>query len=208
MRIVLISDTHGLHRRLLKLPKGDVIIHAGDVTNVGRPEQAAEFINWFGSLDYKHKIFIAGNHDFVFQNTADEKVRSLLPEGMAYLNDSIVDIDGFKIWGSPITPTFLNWAFMRGRGDQIRKHWDAIPEGVDMILTHGPAYGILDECADGHVGCEDLLARIREVKPKYHVGGHIHEGYGQADVDGVNYINPSVLNENYSMVNKPILINV
>jgi len=208
MKIVLISDTHGMHNSLGKLPKGDMIIHAGDVTNIGKEYQVMEFLSWFAGLKYKYKIFIAGNHDFYFERTPDEIVRENLPDGVTYLNDSGVEICGLKIWGSPITPTFFAWAFMRNRGASIAKHWGMIPDGSDIVVTHGPVYGIHDECHDEHVGCNELAKRITEVKPRYHIGGHIHEGYGVFEKEGTTYVNPSVLDGDYKMVNKPIVIDV
>lgn len=162
MKIVAISDTHGKHKKL-SLPPADCIIHAGDVTAGGSTDQALEFINWFQGLDYQYKIFIAGNHDRFFERTAD-----IDPGSAYYLNDSGVEIEGIKFWGSPIQPVFNNWAFNKKRGQEIKKHWDLIPDDTDVLITHGPPYGYLDiGPAGNHLGCEELLKRVMHVSPGF-----------------------------------------
>lgn len=170
MKIVFISDTHEQHDRLVNLPEADMIIHGGDITNRGKVQEVEEFIEWFASLNYKYKVFIAGNHDFYFENYAWYEIQERLPEGMYYLCNSGVEIEGIHIWGSPITPTFYNWPFLRDRGAEIMREWEKIPsENLDILITHGPPAKVLDLCANGSiVGCEDLLSKIEEIKPKYH----------------------------------------
>ena len=126
------------------------------------------------------------------------------------MNDSGITIDGIKIWGSPIQPEFFNWAFNRKRGAEIDKHWQLIPDDTDILVTHGPPFGYLDETARmERVGCVDLLKRIDEIKPKVHVFGHIHEGYGTAINDrDTLFINASVLDEHYRLVNEPICFEI
>jgi len=124
-----------------------------------------------------------------------------------YLNDSGVSIDGLKIWGSPIQPWFYDWAFNRQRGADILRHWNQIPEDTDLLITYGPAHGILDlTTSNESVGCSDLLSRIREVNPQVHISGHIHEAYGELEKFGIKFINASVVNANYMMTNEPIEI--
>jgi len=208
MKIVCISDTHGLHDTL-ELPKGDMIIHAGDVSTRGKEDEVIDFLHWYSALDFTYKIFIAGNHDFFFENESLEEINAIIPKNIIYLNDSGIEINGLKIWGSPIQPWFYDWAFNRQRGSQIKKHWDLIPEDVDILITHGPAYGILDLTVRNEpAGCEDLLTKIRAVKPKFHISGHIHEGYGSIKLFGINFINASVLNANYHLTNAPIVIEI
>lgn len=204
MKFVTISDTHGQHSKL-RLPKGDVIIHAGDISARGREAEVLDFLAWFAQLDFEHKIFIPGNHDFYFERMPDEDVRKIIPENVIYLNDSGVAIEGIKIWGSPISPWFYDWAFNRHRGADIRPHWDLIPSDTDILVTHGPVWGILDETTSGlKVGCQDLLDRVRAIQPKYHICGHIHEAYGQVFDGGTTFINASVLNVNYALVNAAV----
>lgn len=203
MKFVAISDTHCRHYSL-KLPKGDAIIHAGDVTYKGEEAEVLDFLKWFSGLNYKFKIFTAGNHDFFFEKAKPAYIQSLIPEGVFYLNDSGVEIEGIKIWGSAITPWFFNWAFNRKRGVSITKHWNLIPNDTDILITHGPPYGILDTVLNGnHVGCVDLIKKVQLIKPKVHISGHIHEAYGRAKRGDTLFINASIMNESYELVNTP-----
>lgn len=205
MKFVAISDTHGQHRNLV-LPKGNVLIHAGDITRRGKEPEVIDFVSWFAAQDFEHKIFIAGNHDFYFERTADDEMEKIIPKDIIYLNDSGVVIEGLHIWGSPITPWFFDWAFNRHRGEAIRRHWDLIPTNTDMLITHGPVMGILDKTIYGvHAGCEDLLKKVEEIKPAVHICGHIHEGYGIVEKGGIKFINASVLDPQYNLVNTPVL---
>jgi Icc-related predicted phosphoesterase len=204
MKIVCISDTHGFHNALT-LPQGDMIIHAGDVTKRGEKSQVIDFLNWYTNLEYKYKIFIAGNHDFFFENASTKEIKELIPSNIIYLNDSGVIIEGMKIWGSPVQPWFHDWAFNLKRGNEIQKHWEKIPDQLDILITHGPAHGILDLTnRNESVGCKDLLKKIKVIKPKIHISGHIHEGYGIVKKYGIDFINASVLNVNYLLTNSPI----
>lgn len=206
MRVVLISDTHNLHEKLV-LPAADVIIHAGDVSGNGTFREVLNFLQWYSELPYANKIFIAGNHDFAFEHKSVPVLD--LPQGITYLEDSMVTVNGVKVYGSPYTPEFYNWAFMKKRGPQIKKVWDAIPQGVDILVTHGPPLMILDENAKGqHQGCEDLLLSVKQVRPKIHVFGHIHEAYGIEEQFGTRFVNASVLDQHYRMVNTPIVVDL
>jgi Icc-related predicted phosphoesterase len=208
MKFLAISDTHGKHFPL-ELPKADCIIHAGDISNTGTLQQVIDFIDWFQYLDYKYKIFIAGNHDFIFEKLTAEHLENLIPENVIYLNDSGVTIEGINIWGSPVSPWFYDWAFNRQRGADIKKHWDLIPANTDILITHGPVFGILDRTTGGqNVGCDDLAMAIKNVKPKVHICGHIHEAFGEIERDGVHYINASILDERYSIKTKGIIFEI
>ncbi len=185
--------------------QGDLIIHAGDISNVGKEAGVIAFLDWFQNLNFKHKIFIAGNHDFYFERATDEEIQNLIPKEIIYLNDSGTEIDGIHIWGSPIQPWFHDWAFNRQRGADIKKHWDLIPQQTDILVTHGPPFGILDATMrQQNVGCDDLLEKVKVVAPKIHAFGHIHEAYGIRELEGVKYINASVLNLQYKMTNPPV----
>lgn len=204
MKFVIISDTHGQHNNLT-LPKGDVLIHAGDISQRGKENEIIDFLNWFSNCDFKYKIFIAGNHDFFFEETLEKDIQKIIPENIIYLCDSGVEVENIKIWGSPITPWFFDWAFNRHRGNQIEYHWQLIPSDIDILITHGPVFGKLDKTSRGeNVGCEDLLHIIESIKPKVHICGHIHEGYGQTTSSKTKFINASVLDEKYALVNPPI----
>jgi Icc-related predicted phosphoesterase len=217
MKILCISDTHNKHKQIpneyLENADGsiDMIIHAGDMTGRGFKNEIMPFLDWYNELNFKHKILIAGNHDFYFEMKGEEKriaeMLALRPN-ITYLNDSGIEIDGIKIWGSPVQPWFYNWAFNRVE-EEIGKHWDLIPLDTDILITHGPVKGYLDLTMNGDVtGCPQLLKKISELKNlKMHVAGHIHEAYGHVKFpDGGLFINASVLNHRYEMQNKPILV--
>ena len=201
----MIADTHSRHRTI-RLPKGDVLIHAGDISYRGEKLEVEDFLTWFRKQDFEHKIFIAGNHDFLLEKAKPKEIDNLILDDIIYLNDSSTLVNGYKIWGSPVTPRFFNWAFNRARGEAIRKHWELIPSDTHLLITHGAPYGILDQVAnEQHVGCKDLLNRVVEIKPLVHVFGHIHESYGSTKNMGIRFINASQTNESYEVVNKPVV---
>ena len=211
-KITFISDTHNKHKHLTSkgmgniLGSGDILVHAGDCTSMGQKHEINEFLKWFSNTDFEHKIFIAGNHDFGFEKETDidQQFKDL---GVTYLFDNDITIDGIKFYGSPWQPEFYNWAFNLPRGEELASKWEKIPDDVDILITHGPAYGILDYAPiGGHVGCEELYRKIVEVKPKIHVCGHIHDGYGQKTMGGIEFLNASVLDDRYEHAHKPIVV--
>jgi Icc-related predicted phosphoesterase len=209
MQIIFISDTHGQHKNLA-LPKLEaektMLIHTGDISKMGKEDEVKSFLEWFGKQDFTYKIFIAGNHDFLFEKNPS-LAESFIPKNVIYLNNSSVEIEGIKIWGSPITPRFYDWAFNCDRGEKIRNYWQQIPNDTDILLTHGPAFGILDQTIHGlQVGCEELIQVIEKIKPKIHAFGHIHEAYGKVNNSDTTFINASVLDIRYRLVNQPFLI--
>lgn len=204
-----ISDTHGLHGEVGHIPECDLLIHCGDCTNDIGQFWLRNFLTWFSECSKAQKVFIAGNHDGAFERwpkQARELVKMIDPS-IVYLEGDSFDFKGFSIFGSPYTPTFYNWYFNRDRGAAIRPYWDAIPEGTDILVTHGPPKGILDYNArdNFHCGCEELMEAVKRVKPKVHAFGHIHSGYGSLQADGTTFINASLLSERYKMANKPIV---
>jgi Icc-related predicted phosphoesterase len=189
MRIVAVSDTHGCHRRVA-VPPGDILVHAGDLTMTGSLQDVAEFNDFLGKLPHPHKIVIAGNHDWCFQRKP-EKARALLTNAV-YLQDEAVTVEGIRFYGSPWQPWFYDWAFNLPRGRALADKWALIPEGTDVLVTHGPPRGFGDRTFDGrHEGCDDLLERVRRIRPKVHIFGHIHEAAGRWDEDGVTFVNAS-----------------
>jgi len=204
MKFIVVSDTHFQHHKL-QLPEGDAIIHAGDLTETGRKEEVLDFLDWFTSLHYPHKIFIAGNHDFFLEKIShSSEEKELIPAGIHYLNDSGVTIGNLSIWGSPVQPQYYNWAFNRKRGSEIQQHWDMIPPKTNILITHGPPFEILDSNSLGeNVGCKNLLSTINVIRPSFHVFGHIHESYGRLTKNGTDFMNACILNEEYRFKNKP-----
>jgi predicted phosphodiesterase len=220
MRITFISDTHGKHDEVTHtLPGGDLLIHAGDISNRGRRTEIQDFIKWFSGIDnYTHKIFIAGNHDFGCQDEPAAVTELLrLNPGCEYLYDDLFlvgketdDYDKMiKVWGSPWQPEFHNWAFNLPRqGQELKAVWDMITPDVDILITHGPPFGHLDYVAYNklNVGCELLRERVDYLKPKIHVFGHIHSGYGYKFDGHTHYFNAAVLDERYQFTQKPLTI--
>jgi Icc-related predicted phosphoesterase len=206
MKLVLIADTHGLHDKV-QMPAGDILVCAGDITNTGTVAQVGAFNEWLKGLPYKHKIIIAGNHDWLFENQPS-MARSMITNAI-YLQDESVEIEGIKFYGSPWQPWFCNWAFNLHRGEPLAAKWNIIPEDTDVLITHGPPYTILDRCMDNEmVGCRDLLERIEIVKPKLHVFGHIHGGYGQEQHGDTLHVNASICDESYDPIHRPVVIEI
>lgn len=193
LTLVLLSDTHARHREV-EVPPGDVFLYAGDLTTRGQLAAIEDFNAWLGTLPHRHKVMICGNHDLTFERDPDEAKRRIT--NAVYLQDSGVEIDGLKIWGSPWQPWFFSWAFNLHRGEPIAEKWRLIPDDTDILITHGPPAGILDwTFQEKAVGCADLLARVRQVKPKLHLFGHIHEAAGTEDHGGTLFVNASSLTE-------------
>ncbi len=213
-RVVCLSDTHNCTNEI-EVPEGDLLIHAGDATITGTLEEVKRFNRWFSSLPHKNKIFVAGNHDWLFERD-NVQARSLLDPSIVYLQDRSVQIDGLKIYGSPWQPRFYDWAFNLMRGAEIAEKWRLIPSDVDLLITHGPPHLILDEVPTRYgvenAGCEELRKRIEEIvmsgKLKLHLFGHIHCGYGTHDEFGVRFVNASNCDEEYKPTQPPIVIDI
>lgn len=205
MRLVVISDTHAFHDRL-SVPDGDVVVHAGDVSMRGKRTEIEPFATWFRSLPHAHKLLIAGNHDFLFEREAPA-ARALL-EGIVYLEDSGVVLAGRSFYGSPWQPRFFDWAFNLDRGPALASKWACIPPGTEILITHGPPHGILDEVRGKHVGDEDLLRRVTEIGPRVHAFGHIHEGYGRFERGNTTFVNASICTARYEPLNAPIVVDL
>ncbi len=219
MRLVIISDTHGQHEDLV-LPDGDVLIHCGDVCDYSNEAAVLRFIDWFDKQKHGTKIFIGGNHDArlhyksqAIKDRLDDLV--LAGHDTVYLEDDWIEINKVKFYGSPWTPTFFNWYFMKDRGEEINKVWGQIPSDIDVLITHGPPKGIIDKnYRRESCGCEDLLNRVKEIKPrKVHCFGHIHQHKNatkQCIIEGQDtvFINASSVDEEYKLINPPIVIDI
>ena len=218
MRITVISDTHTRQGQIpySDLPGGDLLIHAGDIMNSGyNKNDIFDFLHWYDTIPgYDKKVFIAGNHDRMFENHPED-VKEWLSKfpNIIYLQDEVYEIydletdKSIKIYGSPWQPEFYSWAFNLQRNSlQLSGKWEAIPDDTDILITHGPAWGSVDTVAGrpwDNLGCELLAERIQRFRPKIHVCGHIHSGYGIETIDNIHYINASVLDERYEYTQKP-----
>lgn len=204
MNIVALSDTHGRHQEVKfdeKQLSADLLIYGGDFTlnifpdplNDEIKKQTQSFLNWLSSQPQKYKILIGGNHDF-FADRKFAEFKEMLPSNIIYLNNETIEIDGYKIFGSPNTAELPGWAF----GDwekNMSKYYDKIPDDVDILVTHTPPYGILDLSSSGNrYGSKTLLERLKSLKPKINMFGHVHESYGTLIKDDVLYANVNVYN--------------
>lgn len=208
MKVVFVSDTHNKLSKI-DVPDGDLLIHAGDFTGNGSMSEIEAFNRDMVNLTHKYKVVVAGNHDFGFQTYPDE-ARAALDSSITYLEDSGVTIEGLRIWGSPWQPEFFDWAFNLPRNSmQMKEHWEAIPADTDILVTHGPPYGIMDRVPRGVlVGCEMLLDKVLSLNLKVHVFGHIHCGYGVEKRGKTTFVNASNLDEDYMPANPPIVLEI
>uniref|UniRef100_A0AAV1U054 Calcineurin-like phosphoesterase domain-containing protein n=1 Tax=Peronospora matthiolae TaxID=2874970 RepID=A0AAV1U054_9STRA len=222
MKVVCVSDTHGLHDLAAAVPDGDVFVHAGDFTDTGARSEVLAFNEFLGRLPHRYKLVIAGNHESSFdrhfyasywhhygheQQYDPEEVRALLTNAL-YLEDEAVEIEGYVFYGTPWQPEFCNWAFNLPRGDALLRQWKLIPTDTDVLITHTPPQGHGDLVGCTRVGCVDLLHEVEQrVRPKLHVFGHVHEGYGRsASANGqITYFNASACTHKYEPVNPPLL---
>jgi Icc-related predicted phosphoesterase len=204
VRIVAISDTHTFENDIT-VPDGDVLIHAGDATINGTLDEVEQFAEWLEAQPHRYKIVVAGNHDWLFERSP-QVARSFVKDIAFYAQDTLWEINGVTFYGSPWQPRFMDWAFNVDRGAAIKQKWDQIPQ-CDVLITHGPPWGVLDYVRLGneHLGCEELLEAVRRVRPKVHVFGHIHGGYGEATIAGIKFVNASICDEAYRPVNAPIV---
>ena len=212
MKIVCLSDTHNCNAQIV-VPDGDILIHAGDATVRGTIAEITNFNRWFADLPHKYKIFVAGNHDWLFE-TNNSYARKILSDSIIYLQDSAAEIENLKIYGNPWQPRFYDWAFNLNRGAELAEKWKLIPNNTDILITHGPPQGILDEVPRQYfienTGCEELMKKVESIsffgKLKLQVFGHIHCGYGTAEKFGVKFVNASNCDEEYKPTQPPIVI--
>lgn len=208
-KIVAISDTHHKHY-YLKLPKGDILIHGGDWTYRGERIERMLVLDYLKHISkkYKYIVTIMGNHDIGMTKTWFESLH-VLPKNVTVLQDCGIEIEGINFYGSPYTPWFGDWGF--GEPDeQLAQRFNHIPKKTDILITHGPAYGILDRNKHGeYCGSKSLYEKIKKLPNlKHHICGHIHEDYGQESIENVTFSNVSILDENYEIKNKPTIIEI
>ncbi len=201
MTITHLSDTHNLHRQVQKLPKADMIIHSGDISMRGTSKEVMDFIDWFIGLDYKYKIFIAGNHDYSLEGKQQDIIQSFLPNNCYYLCNSGIRIEGISFWGIP----FFFSDDVSGRYKELIAR---IPNDTDVLITHNPPYRILDRAHNIDFGCHDLLDKVLEVKPRYHLFGHIHDSYGVKKIGNTSFANAALVDEDYKLSNNPLIFEI
>jgi Icc-related predicted phosphoesterase len=208
-KVVFISDTHNLHAKV-RIPECDILVHSGDATGRGTFQEVSSFLFWLSQQPAKHKVLIWGNHDHL-QERDPGLANMLLSEhpSITYLENSSAEVMGLKFWGSPWTPKFFDWAF-NADPDKLIEVWNQIPEGLDILVTHGPPFGILDLAESGdQIGCKSLKYEVmNRAKPKIHIFGHCHEGYGTFKFESTLYINASTCNSKYQPVNPPIVMEI
>lgn len=224
-RFVCISDTHDLHEYMKELPAGDVLLHSGDFSMSGKPQCVSNFNAYLASLPHPVKIVIAGNHDMTFDEDTyigrggwkrchhgepyDCKSIKALLTNCIYLEDELYVHNGIRIYGSPWQPEYNGYAFGLERGTNSRKKWSRVPDEVDILMTHGPPFGHGDKTKENeHVGCVDLAQTVtRRVKPRFHVFGHVHEGYGITTNSETTFVNAATCNFSYNRkkLNAPIV---
>lgn len=212
MRLVCISDTHSLHEKILPIPDGDVLVHAGDCTGSGSLPQLDDFTRWLGSQPHRHKILIAGNHDWCFEKYPKWSREMCEKQGITYLRGEATSIEGLNFYGFPWQPVFRWMAFNAKEGERWGR-LKLVPDNTDVLVTHGPALGIFDYIPDlgQHVGCFPLGKKIDQLPQlKAHICGHIHESYGFAvrESDGIKFANASICTERYKPINPPIIIDL
>lgn len=203
MRLILVSDTHCRHR--FEVPEGDILLHAGGLTGHGSLSDVRRVNRWLEGLPHRHKVVIAGNHDFCFEREP-EAARAEITAAH-YLQDEALELEGIKIYGSPWQPRFCDWAFNLDRGPALARVWARIPEDTDVLITHGPPAGQGDRTFDGRgVGCADLAERLSIVRPRLHLFGHIHEAFGVTRDEHTTYVNASICDLHYQSVREPVVL--
>lgn len=210
-KLVFLSDTHNQLSKVT-VPPCDILCISGDITMMGRIDELKKFNSDVGNLKkngVNKVVCIGGNHDFGLRDMP-EMIEHLLSNVDHYLEDSECTINGLRIYGSPWQPEFFDWCWNLPRGEKLKEKWDLIPrDGIHVLLTHGPPFGILDDTTRGErVGCQDLLEAVLQAKPVVHSFGHIHYAYGMVDRQGTTFINASTCDEQYRPINPPVVFDI
>jgi Icc-related predicted phosphoesterase len=204
LRLVLLSDTH---LREPEVPDGDLLVHAGDLTLSGSLEEIGRAARWLRSLPHRHKVVIAGNHDFAFQQEPFQA--RLATAGLTYLEDESATVAGLRVYGSPWQPWVREWAFSVPEREAIASKWRQIPDGIQVLVTHVPPRDHGDFDGARNVGCPHLRDEVEgRVRPLLHVFGHVHQAYGRYPEDGIEYVNACACDITYRPVNPPLVIDL
>ena len=208
MKVVCISDTHGKHYEIESIPDGDLLVHAGDFSLRGDLVEAELFAEWFGNQPHKHKVAIAGNHDLSVIHYGSRLIREIFEDnGVHYLQDTSVEIMGHLVHGSPWQPYFHNWAFNLKTEEELYDRFEQAQIGTDILITHGPPLGVLDNNKHGEsCGSSALLKRIREIEPKLFVCGHIHESRGVSKIGTTKCVNASCVDLRLNILRSPAIV--
>lgn len=218
LRVIAVSDTHCQGRKVV-VPNGDLLIHAGDLTYDGSVKQVYNELKWLDELPHLHKVVVPGNHDWLFEETEASVLKDFLKRfpTITFLIDQSVEIEGYKIFGSPWQPFFFSWAYNFPQDDDgsvAKAKWAEIPDDTDILITHGPPYGIMDWAPSAeHAGCPRLGDRITYGLPslKLHVYGHLHREIEDTKIEihgSTTFINASTCNDAYKPVNPPVVIDL
>lgn len=233
MKFVILSDTHCQHGKIDNIPNGDFLIHAGDFTSMGRPNEIHNFMKWFVNNPHKHKILIPGNHELtlcprkrnyvlhkavtsknswkmkrLFRDFIDAKsIVNLFSNDVHFLDNTGVTLEGVNFYGSPICNgddyVMENWGFYRDTDKELIEEWNKIPFNTDVLITHVPPYGVLD----AGYGCKHLLSRVNKIHPYLHIFGHIHShGCLTLTTDKTVFVNGAMLDDDYSIKNRKIMV--
>lgn len=215
--VVAISDLHGYLPK--NLPKGELLFICGDICPVNESHHPTHQEHWVKQTflpwvknQAEQIAFIPGNHDFYFERLfnlqKEDEFRVTLPKNVHYLRDSMIELNGLKIYGTPWTPTFGRWAWMKNEGI-LENIFAMIPEEVDFLLSHGPAYGMSDSCLQAgwenvqYVGSKSLREVIQCKQIKHLLYGHIHTANHNIKTvlnsknQETKYNCVSIFNENY-----------
>ena len=226
-RFVVISDTHNAHDQLGPLPDADVLLHCGDMTYRGTAAELTDFNRWLGEQRHiQTRLVIAGNHDIgldkvsyeaIWQDWHEDKedpaaLRSLLTNCTLLQDEAVQVKGGFKVWGSPFQPGIpgRRMAFNLADDADAERTWSAIPRDADVVMTHGPAFQLLDRIfAGSHVGDKTLRRELLErVQPRYHCCGHIHEAWGVEKTPTTVFINAACCTLLYKVKHEPIVFDI
>ena len=195
LKILHLSDTHGVHRRLRDLPEADILVHSGDFTMSGSEAETLDFLEWVCDLPYRQKVLVAGNHDACLYGAHLDG----LDDNVHYLCGSGVEIEGLKFWGVPM---FMEDC-MSGKQEQL---YAAIPEYTDVLVTHTPPYGILDRDGSILYGSRVLLERVSTIRPCLHLFGHIHKAHGMTNDGMTVFSNAAIMDEGYDSLKGPNML--